>query len=50
MFKKYENVTVIKIKFRIEKKFKNCINQMRNGTNDVMAGLLEKGDRNTDMD
>ena len=23
---------------------------MRNGTNDVMAGLLEKGDRNTYMD
>ncbi|MCS5553450.1 MAG: hypothetical protein NZ878_09090, partial [SAR324 cluster bacterium] len=50
ILKKYENVTGIKIKFRIEKTFQNCIDQMRNGTNDVMAGLLEKGDRNTYMD
>ncbi len=47
---KYENATGIKIKFRIEKNFQNCIDQMRSGTNDVMAGLLEKGDRNTYMD
>jgi len=50
ILKKFENVTGIKIKFRIEKTFQNCIDQMRNGTNDVMAGLLEKGDRNTYMD
>ncbi len=50
ILKKYENVTGIKIIFKIEKKFQNCIDQMKNGTNDVMAGLLEKGDRNTYMD
>ena len=50
ILKKFENVTGIRIKFKIEKKFQNCIDQMRNGTNDVMAGLLEKGDRNTYMD
>jgi len=50
ILKKYENVTGIKIEFRIEKSFKNCINQMRSGANDIMAGLLEKGDRNTYMD
>ena len=50
ILKKYENVTGIKIKIRIEKTFQSCIVQMRNGTNDVMAGLLEKGDRNTYMD
>ncbi len=50
ILKKYENVTGIKIKFRIEKKFQNCIDQMKKGTNDVMAGLLEKGERNTYMD
>jgi len=50
ILKKYENATGIKIKFRIEKNFQNCIDQMRSGTNDVMAGLLEKGDRNTYMD
>jgi len=50
ILKKYENVTGIKIKFKIEKTFQNCIDKMRSGTNDVMAGLLEKGDRNTYMD
>ena len=50
ILKKYENVTGIKIKFRIEKSFQNCIDQMRSGANDIMAGLLEKGDRNTYMD
>ena len=50
ILKKFENVTGIRIKFKIEKKFQNCIDQMRNGTNDVMAGLLEKGDRSTYMD
>ena len=50
ILKKYENVTSIKIKFKIEKTFQNCIEKMRGGTNDVMAGLLEKGDRNTYMD
>ena len=34
----------------MEEKFKHCLKKMKNGTNDVMAGLLEKGDRNTYMD
>ena len=50
ILKKYENVTGIKIKFQIEKTFQNCIDKMRSGTNDVMAGLLEKDDRKTYMD
>ncbi len=50
ILKKYENVTGIKIKFKMEEKFKHCLKKMKNGTNDVMAGLLEKGDRNTYMD
>ena len=47
---KYENVTGIKIKFKMAKTFQNCLDKMRNGTNDVMAGLLEKDDRKTYMD
>ena len=47
---KYENVTGIKIKFKMAKTFQNCLDKMRNGTNDVMVGLLEKDDRKTYMD
>ena len=50
ILKKYENVTGIKIRFKLEKNFQNCIDKMKKGTNDVMAGLLEKGERNTYMD
>ena len=50
ILKKYENVTGIKIKFKMAKTFQNCLDKMRNGTNDVMVGLLEKDDRKTYMD
>ncbi len=50
ILKKYENVTGIKIKFKMEETLQNCLDKMRNGTNDVMTGLLEKDDRNTYMD
>jgi len=32
------------------KTFQNCLDKMRNGTSDVMTGLLEKDDRKTYMD
>ena len=50
ILKKYENVTGIKIKFKMAKTFQNCLEKMRNGTSDVMTGLLEKDDRKTYMD
>ena len=50
ILKKYENVTGIKIKFKMAKTFQNCLDKMRNGTSDVMTGLLEKDDRKTYMD